>query len=87
MAYQEIVQVKLPAEPEDFLKRPAYISTNAVGMPICENRLVAFLSRVCMCVNSLLGFNISLRRMRSCAKGELHRLSVLGESLSVCPDR
>ncbi|VDC04739.1 unnamed protein product [Peniophora sp. CBMAI 1063] len=34
-----MMKVKLPAEPEDFLKRPAYISTNAVGMSICENRL------------------------------------------------
>ena len=31
-------QVKLPAEPEDHLKRPAYIRTNDAGVPICENR-------------------------------------------------
>lgn len=33
-------QVKLPAEQEDELKRPAYISANNAGVRICENRLV-----------------------------------------------
>ena len=31
-------QVKLPAEPEDWLKRPAYIKENNASVPICENR-------------------------------------------------
>jgi hypothetical protein len=34
------IQVKLPAEPEDTLKRPAYIIHNNAGVPTCENRLV-----------------------------------------------
>ncbi|KAI0085598.1 actin-like ATPase domain-containing protein [Irpex rosettiformis] len=34
-----MMKVKLPAEPEDQLKRPAYIRTNDAGVPICENRL------------------------------------------------
>lgn len=33
-------KVKLPAEQEDELKRPAYITTNNAGVRICENRLV-----------------------------------------------
>lgn len=33
-------QVKLPAEPEDWIKRPAYITENSVSVPICENRYV-----------------------------------------------
>ncbi len=32
------IQVKLPAEQEDFMKRPAYVSQNNAGVPICENR-------------------------------------------------
>ena len=32
--------MKLPADPEDQLKRPAYIRTNDAGVPICENRWV-----------------------------------------------
>lgn len=32
------LQVKLPAEPEDWLKRPAYIKENNASVPICENR-------------------------------------------------
>ena len=32
------LQVKLPAEQEDWLKRPAYIRENDAGVPICENR-------------------------------------------------
>ena len=31
-------QVKLPAEQEDFMKRPAYVSHNNAGVAICENR-------------------------------------------------
>ncbi|KAH7882185.1 actin-like ATPase domain-containing protein [Phlebopus sp. FC_14] len=31
--------VKLPAEPEDWIKRPAYIRENSANVPICENRL------------------------------------------------
>jgi len=34
-----IMKVKLPAEPEDWLKRPAYIRENNASVPICENRL------------------------------------------------
>jgi len=34
------MKVKLPAEQEDWLKRPAYIKNNDAGVPICENRLV-----------------------------------------------
>ncbi|KIY62877.1 actin-like ATPase domain-containing protein [Cylindrobasidium torrendii FP15055 ss-10] len=34
-----IVKVKLPAEPEDWQKRPAYIRTNDAGVHICDNRL------------------------------------------------
>ncbi|KAH0833971.1 D-arabinono-1,4-lactone oxidase-domain-containing protein [Lanmaoa asiatica] len=34
-----IMKVKLPAEPEDWLKRPAYIKENKASVPICENRL------------------------------------------------
>ena len=32
------VKVKLPAEQEDWLKRPAYIRENDAGVSICENR-------------------------------------------------
>ena len=31
-------KVKLPAEQEDWLKRPAYIRENDAGVSICENR-------------------------------------------------
>ncbi|KAJ3486412.1 hypothetical protein NLI96_g4257 [Meripilus lineatus] len=34
-----MMKVKLPAESEDQLKRPAYIHENDAGVPICENRL------------------------------------------------
>ncbi|KAF8438549.1 actin-like ATPase domain-containing protein [Boletus edulis BED1] len=34
-----IMKVKLPAEPEDWLKRPAYINENSANVAICENRL------------------------------------------------
>ncbi|KAI0289645.1 actin-like ATPase domain-containing protein [Russula brevipes] len=34
-----MMKVKLPAEQEDLMKRPAYISQNNAGVPICENRL------------------------------------------------
>lgn len=34
------MQVKLPAESEDQLKRPAYIRMNDAGVPICDNRHV-----------------------------------------------
>lgn len=33
-----LMRVKLPAEQEDHLKRPAYIKTNDAGIAICENR-------------------------------------------------
>ncbi|KAI0316964.1 hypothetical protein OF83DRAFT_1123827, partial [Amylostereum chailletii] len=34
-----MMKVKLPAEPEDLMKRPAYITHNNAGVPTCENRL------------------------------------------------
>ncbi|KAF9234588.1 actin-like ATPase domain-containing protein [Melanogaster broomeanus] len=34
-----IMKVKLPAESEDWLRRPAYIKENSASVPICENRL------------------------------------------------
>ncbi|THH09897.1 hypothetical protein EW146_g8542 [Bondarzewia mesenterica] len=34
-----IMKVKLPADAEDLMKRPAYITQNNAGVPICENRL------------------------------------------------
>ncbi|CAL1697945.1 unnamed protein product [Somion occarium] len=34
-----MMKVKLPAEPQDFLKRPAYIRENDAGVSICDNRL------------------------------------------------
>ncbi|KAF9264585.1 actin-like ATPase domain-containing protein [Marasmius fiardii PR-910] len=33
-----IMKVKLPADQEDWQKRPAYIKNNDAGYPICENR-------------------------------------------------
>jgi hypothetical protein len=35
-----VMKVKLPAEPEDWQKRPAYIRNNDAGIAICENRQV-----------------------------------------------
>ncbi|KAI9057551.1 actin-like ATPase domain-containing protein [Trametes sanguinea] len=35
-----MLKVKLPAEPEDWLKRPVYIRENDAGVAICENRQV-----------------------------------------------
>lgn len=34
-----IMRVKLPAEQQDMMLRPAYIHNNQAGVPICENRL------------------------------------------------
>lgn len=34
-----MMKVKLPAESEDWMKRPAYIRENDAGVPVCENRL------------------------------------------------
>ncbi|KAH9922307.1 actin-like ATPase domain-containing protein [Epithele typhae] len=34
-----MLKVKLPAEQEDWLKRPAYIRENDAGVSICENRI------------------------------------------------
>ncbi|KAH8101329.1 actin-like ATPase domain-containing protein [Cristinia sonorae] len=34
-----MMKVKLPAEPEDHLKRPAYIRENDAGVSVCDNRL------------------------------------------------
>ncbi|KAL1737688.1 hypothetical protein HDZ31DRAFT_70908, partial [Schizophyllum fasciatum] len=33
-----VMKVKLPAEQEDWMKRPAYITTNSAGVAVCENR-------------------------------------------------
>lgn len=49
-----VSQVKLPAEQEDWLKRPAYIKNNDAGVPICENRYT-------LSLNCLLGSNIDRR--------------------------
>ena len=35
-----IMKVKLPAEEQDRLMRPAYITYNESGAPLCENRYV-----------------------------------------------
>jgi hypothetical protein len=49
------MKVKLPAEQEDWLKRPAYIKNNDAGVPICENRLVPLtLSIYCVPVLGVL---------------------------------
>ncbi|KAJ3550483.1 hypothetical protein NMY22_g464 [Coprinellus aureogranulatus] len=40
-----IMKVKLPAEQEDWLKRPAYIKSNDAGVSICENRLQYLVSK------------------------------------------
>ncbi|KAF8064184.1 hypothetical protein FPV67DRAFT_1629198 [Lyophyllum atratum] len=40
-----IMRVKLPADQEDWLKRPAYIRNNDAGVPICENRLQYLVSK------------------------------------------
>ncbi|KAF9006946.1 hypothetical protein BDQ17DRAFT_1423037 [Cyathus striatus] len=40
-----IMKVKLPAEQEDWLKRPAYIRNNDAGAAICENRLQYLVSK------------------------------------------
>ncbi|PPR00589.1 hypothetical protein CVT26_009864 [Gymnopilus dilepis] len=40
-----LMKVKLPAEQEDWLKRPAYIKNNDAGVPICENRLQYLVSK------------------------------------------
>ncbi|KAF5326409.1 hypothetical protein D9611_000946 [Ephemerocybe angulata] len=40
-----IMKVKLPAEQEDWLKRPAYIKNNDAGVSICENRLQYLVSK------------------------------------------
>ncbi|KAF8904785.1 hypothetical protein CPB84DRAFT_1677131 [Gymnopilus junonius] len=39
------LSVKLPAEQEDRLKRPAYITANDAGVSICENRLQYLVSK------------------------------------------
>jgi hypothetical protein len=40
-----LMKVKLPAEQEDWLKRPAYIRSNDAGVSICENRLQYLVSK------------------------------------------
>ncbi|KAF8969097.1 actin-like ATPase domain-containing protein [Flammula alnicola] len=34
-----VMKVKAPAEPEDYFRRPGYITTNAAGIPTCEKRV------------------------------------------------
>ncbi|EJD43571.1 hypothetical protein AURDEDRAFT_66345 [Auricularia subglabra TFB-10046 SS5] len=33
------MKVKLPAEPDDYVQRPHFVTTNNAGVPVCENRL------------------------------------------------
>ncbi|KAF8970592.1 hypothetical protein BDZ97DRAFT_1790034 [Flammula alnicola] len=40
-----LMKVKLPAEQEDWSKRPAYIRNNDAGVAICENRLQYLVSK------------------------------------------
>uniref|UniRef100_D8QFI8 Actin-like ATPase domain-containing protein n=1 Tax=Schizophyllum commune (strain H4-8 / FGSC 9210) TaxID=578458 RepID=D8QFI8_SCHCM len=40
-----VMKVKLPAEQEDWMKRPAYITTNSAGVAVCENRLQYLVSK------------------------------------------
>jgi len=40
-----IIHVQLPAEPEDWRRRPAYIKKNDIGFDICENRLQYLISK------------------------------------------
>lgn len=47
-----IMRVKLPAEAEDWAKRPAYIKDNNAGVSICENRWVV--SFICEAVSVLM---------------------------------
>ena len=49
-----LMKVKLPAEQEDWLKRPAYIKNNDAGVPICENRYLdsSLLSSCFTCTDS-----------------------------------
>ena len=39
------MRVKLPAEQEDWQRRPAYITQNNAGVNICENRLQYLVSK------------------------------------------
>jgi hypothetical protein len=49
-----VLKVKLPAEPEDWQKRPAYIHDNAAGVPICENRYNILTSLLSFLLNDWL---------------------------------
>ncbi|KAJ7147329.1 actin-like ATPase domain-containing protein [Mycena filopes] len=40
-----VMKVKLPAEPEDRIRRPAYVHINDAGIEICENRLQYLVQR------------------------------------------
>ncbi|KAJ3995986.1 hypothetical protein F5050DRAFT_1762962 [Lentinula boryana] len=46
-----IMKVKLPAEQEDWHKRPAYIRNNDAGHSICENRCLHFLYLQLLTIN------------------------------------
>ena len=75
--------MKLPAEQEDWQKRPAYIKVNNAGVNICENRYLIDLPRasasltegkcalVFLCaVVSRSGYSTLLRRVQFSVKGE-----------------
>ena len=75
------MKVKLPAEQEDWLKRPAYIKNNDAGVPICENRLAFAFSLASIFRGALLlchvltwimprtGFNTLFQKARFLGKG------------------
>ena len=79
-------KVKLPAEQEDWLKRPAYIKNNAAGVPICDNRCAIALCFLLFAKRSrwLAGCSILYRRAQFFEKGlslnqffsSLHRLII-----------
>ena len=67
-------QVKLPAEQEDWLKRPAYIRENDAGVPICENRYSFAVTRSNTALIAILyrtGYSIWWQRAPFCGKGAL----------------
>lgn len=69
------MRVKLPAEQDDFLKRPAYIKTNDAGVSICENRcaepnIFRLSPTHCFaCCLFVADSNIWCRKGQSCVKG------------------
>jgi len=77
-----LMKVKLPADQEDWLKRPAYIKNNDAGVPICENRSVFCLSLLFICgachvligLWARTGFNTLFRKVPFLGKGMCHLL-------------